>query len=306
MKQVLILGASGMLGGMITDILSRDPDLQVTATVRNDQLAQTCAGLIPSCTWLRFDAETDDIRPLLAGNSFDAVINAIGIIKPYIKDDNPAQTERAVRINALFPHILARAAADHGVRVLQIATDCVYSGRDGNYGEAAPHDALDVYGKSKSLGEVAAGNVAHIRCSIIGPEPKAHVSLLDWFLGQAQGASVNGFTNHLWNGVTTLHYGKACAGIIKAGLDLPQKLHLVPTATITKADMLGCFAKAYGRTDITVNHVEAGTVIDRTLQTANPELNRQVWQAAGYDTPPTVPEMIAEMGRFDFRLAKLD
>lgn len=306
MKQVLVLGASGMLGGMVADILSRDPDLQVAATVRSDRLAQACDRLIPSCRWLRFDAETDDVRPLLADNTFDAVINAIGIIKPYIKDDNQAQTERAVRINALFPHLLARAAAEQGVRVLQIATDCVYSGRDGNYGEAAPHDALDVYGKSKSLGEVAAANVAHIRCSIIGPEPKAHVSLLDWFLGQAPGATVNGFTNHLWNGVTTLHFGKACAGIIKAGLELPQKLHLVPTATITKADMLGCFAQAYGRTDITVNYVAAGTVIDRTLQAANPELNRRVWQAAGYETPPTVPDMIAEMGRFDFRLAKLD
>ncbi|QEM69765.1 sugar nucleotide-binding protein [Geobacter sp. FeAm09] len=306
MKQVLILGASGMLGGMITDVLSRDPDLRITATVRSDELVQACAAAIPACTWARFDAESGDIRHLLASGPFDAVINAIGIIKPYIKDDNPAQTERAVRINALFPHILARAAAERGVRVLQIATDCVYSGRDGNYGEAAPHDALDVYGKSKSLGEVAAANVAHIRCSIIGPEPKAHVSLLDWFLGQAPGATVNGFTNHLWNGVTTLHYGKACAGIIKAGLELPQKLHLVPTATITKADMLGCFAQAYGRTDITVNHVEAGTVIDRTLQTADPELNRQIWRAAGYAAPPTVPDMIAEMGRFDFRLAKLD
>jgi len=306
MKKVLVLGGSGMLGGMVVDVLSRDPNFQVSATVRSDRLAKVCAQLIPSCQWLRFDAETDDVRPLLAGSPFDAVINAIGIIKPYIKDDNPAQTERAVRINALFPHVLARAAEEQDVSVFQIATDCVYSGRDGKYGEAALHDALDVYGKSKSMGEVAAANMAHIRCSIIGPEPKAHVSLLDWFLGQAPGATVNGFTNHFWNGVTTLHYGKACAGIIKAGLILPQKLHLVPTATITKANMLGCFAQAYGRTDITVNYVEAGTVIDRTLQTTEPELNRRVWQAAGYETPPTVPDMIAEMGRFDFRLVKLD
>lgn len=305
MKQVLVLGGSGMLGGMISDVLCDDPELQVTATVRTDALLQHCGKLLPSCRWMRLDVETDDIRHLLKTGHFDTVINAIGIIKPYVKDDNQAQTEQAIRVNALFPHTLAKAAAESGSNVLQIATDCVYSGKAGNYAEDAPHDALDVYGKSKSLGEVPADNVTHIRCSIIGPEPKAHVSLLDWFLGQPQGGDVNGFTNHLWNGVTTLHFAKVCAGLIKAGVVLPQKMHLVPTATATKAEMLECFSQTYGRSDITIKHSEATMIIDRTLQSSNQGLNQQIWQAAGYVAAPTVPEMIAEMGRFDFRLSRL-
>lgn len=295
-----------MLGSTVSDLLSNDPQLCITSTVRNDQLAQRLNKLVPSCRWIRFDAGTDDIRQLLAATRYDAVINAIGIIKPYIKDDNREQVERAIRINALFPHALAQAAAMSGSRVVQIATDCVYSGKAGNYTEDALQDAADVYGKTKSLGEVPDSRVTHIRCSIIGPEPKGHVSLLDWFLGQPQGATVTGFTNHLWNGVTTLHFAKICAGIIKSGIALPQKIHLVPTSTVTKAEMLECFSQAYGRNDITINHSEATTVIDRTLQSSNPDLNRQLWQAAGYATAPTVPEMIAEMGRFNFRLSGLD
>jgi len=306
MKQVLVLGGSGMLGSMVSDLLSNDPGLSITSTVRNNQLAQRWSKLVPTCRWVCFDAETDDIRVLLATAKYDAVINAIGIIKPYIKDDNRDQVERAIRINALFPHTLAWAAATSGSRVLQIATDCVYSGREGNYREEALQDALDVYGKTKSLGEVPASHVTHIRCSIIGPEPKGHVSLLDWFLGQPQGATVTGFTNHLWNGVTTLHFAKVCSAIIKSGIAVPQKIHLVPTGDITKAEMLECFSRVYGRSDVTINHSEAATVIDRTLQCSDPGLNQQIWQTAGYAIPPTVPEMITEMGRFEFRLFSLD
>ncbi len=306
MKRVLILGCSGMLGAMIADVFSCDPELLLTATVRGTELADICRTKLPSCRWVTFDAETGDIAQLLDENPCDVVINAIGIIKPYIKDDNPAQTERAVRVNALFPHVLSRACVERGCRVLQIATDCVYSGHDGNYTENALHDALDVYGKSKSLGEVLASGITHIRCSIIGPEPKAHVSLLDWFVRQPRGKGVNGFTNHLWNGVTTLHYAKACMGIVKEELELPRKVHLVPTGTVTKAEMLGCFARAYRREDIVVTSVEADTVIDRTLQTVFPEINQRIWRATGYPVPPTVPEMIEEMAAFDFRLSKLD
>ena len=99
--------------------------------------------------------------------------HAIGVIKPYIRDDDAAAVERALRVNGLFPHILARAAERSGCRVLQIATDCVYAGTIGNYREAAPHDALDVYGKTKSLGEVNSAAVHHLRCSIIGPNCSA-------------------------------------------------------------------------------------------------------------------------------------
>lgn len=298
---VMVLGASGMLGSRVLSWLGRDTSLALTATARD---ATHFPGIqtLANCQVCELDAEgatEAELIELLRGQAW--VVNCIGVIKPYIKDDNPAQTQRALRVNALFPHLLARAAEATGARVLQIATDCVYSGQKGAYLEADLHDALDVYGKSKSLGEVHSPQVHHLRCSIIGPEPKCHVSLLDWFLGQAQGASVNGFTNHDWNGVTTLHFGKVCHGILKAGLQLPRLLHVVPTATITKAELLGEFARAYGRTDITINPVAAPTVVDRTLGSAQPELNAEVWRAAGYALPPTVPQMVQEMAAYGSR-----
>ena len=279
--KVVVLGASGMLGSMVLRELAGDDSLEVIGTVRESLDAER--------------AGADDITRLLDGAAW--AVNAIGVIKPYIRDDDAAAVERAVRVNGLFPHMLARAAEQSGCRVLQIATDCVYAGTIGNYREAAPHDALDVYGKTKSLGEVNSTAVHHLRCSIIGPEPKAHVSLLDWFLGQPEGAGVRGFTNHNWNGVTTLHFARLCRGIIRQALPLPRLLHVVPTGRVSKFEMLQSFARDYDRPDITITPQEAAVVIDRTLATDHDEVNRRVWASAGFEEPPSVPDMIADLAR---------
>lgn len=279
--KVVVLGTSGMLGSMVLREFAGDDTLEVTGTVRAALDAER--------------AGVDDLARLLDGASW--AVNAIGVIKPYIRDDDAAAIERALRVNGLFPHTLARAAERCGCRVLQIATDCVYAGTTGNYREAAPHDALDVYGKTKSLGEVHSAAVHHLRCSIIGPEPKAHVSLLDWFLGQPQGAGVRGFVNHSWNGVTTLHFARLCRGIIGHDVSLPRLLHVVPAGRVSKFEMLQCFGRDYERPDITITPQEAAVVIDRTLSTEHEEVNRRVWASAGFAEPPSVPTMIADLAR---------
>src|SRR5947207_1202884 len=259
-QRILVLGGEGMLGSMVADYLSRDPQFEVTATTR----AQSPAPAIDGLRWLDFDANDQKAAERLG--SWDWIINCIGIIKPLIHDDNAAEVERATIINALFPHRLAQWT-EAKCRVLQIATDCVYSGTKGRYIENDVHDALDVYGKTKSIGEVYAPHVHHLRCSIIGPEAKSPKSLLEWFLGQPSNAPVNGFTNHRWNGVTTLHFAKLCAGVIKDKLELKHVQHVIPLGDLTKCAMLEQFARCFNRADIRINPTEAGVIIDRTLGT---------------------------------------
>jgi hypothetical protein len=74
--------------------------------------------------------------------------------------------------------------------------------------------------------------------------------------------------------------------------------HIVPGNLITKANLLKCFAREFDREDITVNEVEAPKIIDRTVSTNNDELNKKIWNAAGYQTPPTIEEMVAELAEF--------
>src|SRR5438128_3566923 len=246
MTKVLVLGGSGMLGSMVVDLLSRNGTFEVTATVRDAALAAHFGARLPGAGWrvFRFDGNPPSIE-MLDGNAW--IVNAIGITKPLIRDDQPSEIERAVDVNARLPHLIGHLARHSGARVLQIATDCVYSGRQGGYVETDPHDALDVYGKTKSLGESFQDNVHHLRCSIIGPEPKDFKFLIEWFRQQPSGARVNGYLNHQWNGVTTLQFARLCRGIIRSELALPHLQHVVPEGAISKAQMLREFAAAYRR-----------------------------------------------------------
>ena len=299
MTPVLVLGGSGMVGSMVVDVLAREPELAVTATVRSARMATWGRERLPSVRWEVFEA-AEELHSIIHNHAW--VINAIGITKPYIRDDNPAEVERAIAINALFPHRVTRTAAEGGARVLHIATDCAYSGTRGRYTEADPHDALDVYGKTKSLGESGAANFHNLRCSVVGPEPNRRTFLLEWFRGQPSGGRVVGYTNHRWNGVTTLQFARICAGIVVGSLALPRLQHLVPADCVTKAELLEAFAEACKRQDVVIDRQEAPMTVDRTLDTLDADMNRRLWRAAGYPEAPTVREMAVEMARHDFRL----
>lgn len=294
MKQkIAILGAGGMLGSMVLDVFAKDGNFSVVATVRETKEIKNFKKY-KNVGFYKLDVEYADVNTLkgaLKGASW--VINCIGIIRPYIHDDNAKEVERALRINALFPHLLAKAAAP--AKIIQITTDCAYSGEKGKRKESDPHDALDVYGKSKSIGEVYSKNMYNLRTSIIGPEITGHVSLMDWFLTQRKGARVNGYKNHLWNGITTYHFARLCAGIIKKNISIGHLQHIVPSGEITKCEMLKIFAKEFDRQDIKIVPVNVPKVVDRTLQTENPQINKKIWQAAGYKKIPTVLEMIREL-----------
>jgi dTDP-4-dehydrorhamnose reductase len=285
-----------MLGSMVARVLAADGDLNVTGTLRHLRGTGGIVGLPSGVRLAVVDAERSDeaaIASVLKGARW--AVNAIGFIKPHIRETSADDIERALRVNALFPHRLARAAATCGTSVLQIATDCVYSGARGGYVESSPHDALDVYGKTKSLGEVREAHVHHLRTSIVGLERNRGTSLLEWFRGQPRSATVQGFTTHLWNGVTTLHFARVCAAIVSLNLDLPHRQHLVPADTVTKYELLNLFRHTFRREDILIQPIHMEPSVDRTLGTDDEACNRALWAAAGYPRPPAIGDMIDEL-----------
>lgn len=265
---------------------------KVTATSRTGSLGRAADGV----SVVLFDADLDDISKVFDQLApIDYIVNCIGVIKPYIKDDNEAQRKNALKINGIFPQDLTDWAKKSGAKVIQIATDCVFSGQKGGYLESDPHDALDVYGKSKSLGEVPNDSIMHLRVSIIGPEIGRSTSLLEWVRNQPKDAEINGFTDHLWNGVTTNHFGKLARGIIEQDLFKSGVFHILPGNTLSKDKLVSKIAEVFGRTDIKINPKPSGNTIDRTLATANSEFNSKLWSAAGYSKPPTIEQMLEEI-----------
>ena len=282
-----MLGATGMLGSACYSVISESSSLSTQGTSRtlDSQL-------------LHLDAEDlNQASTLIAKIKPDYIVNCIGIIKPHISEKDPASIKRAISINAEFPIFLANLALENNFRVIQIATDCVYSGKKGSYTEIDLHDATDVYGKTKSLGEVPSENFLHLRASIIGPEFGRSTSLLEWFRNQPLGSKLNGFEDHIWNGITTYQFAKLALGIIESGETISGIRHIVPANRVSKYELLKIFSKVYRRDDLEISKVTSSNFIDRTLETENSDFNREIWNLGGYSTLPTIEEMVIEQAQ---------
>lgn len=282
MSKVLILGGTGMLGHAV---------LEEFGSFSGDVSSTSRSG-----SGLPFDVLSDPVDSLakFVGRG-DYIINCLGITKPHINDDNEQDVARAKLVNSLFPAELASLAETTGSRVIQIATDCVFSGRTGHYLETDFHDAEDVYGKTKSLGEVVSENVMHIRVSTIGRELGRNTLLLEWVLSHSQGATIPGYTDHFWNGVTTNHFAKVVRAIIENDGFRSGLSHLVPADELSKADLVRQIANAFGRSDLIVKDTESRKPTDRTLSTIDPIFNKGLWAGAGYPDIPTIEQLIAEI-----------
>ena len=280
MKKIAILGSQGMLGSMVASYfrgIKDMPDYECTALGRE-----------------MFDALTSDILKL---NEYDWIINCIGIIKPNINEEDFESVENAILVNSGFPHYLARIDA----KIIQIETDCVFSGlfSDKEYKESDPHDPLDVYGKTKSLGEVKRDGYYHIRTSIVGPELANHKSLMDWLLFQPRNAEIKGFVNHHWNGITTLAFAKLCLAIIKnEDLVMPELIHFTPKDQVSKLTLLNLLTEAFNRKDIKISQAYAPKDVNRILTTEFLETRNQLWDLAGYDKVPHVRDLIFELADY--------
>ncbi len=258
--KILILGSTGMLGSMVLSFLSKR-DLDITAPSREE-------------------LDNTDF------NKHDYIINCIGIIKQ--KLDDPKE---AILVNSILPYTISEKAPE--AKIIQIATDCVFSGEEGFRTETDEHDPLDVYGKTKSLGEVEAKNFYNIRTSIVGPDKNSKASLLEWFLSQKKNTVVNGYTNHYWNGITTLHFAKLCYAIIDKEREIPNSFHFKPKDIVTKYELLKIFAEKFDRGDIGIEPVQVDECV-RTLDTIF-GVNDGLWEDMDYETPPTIKEMIDEL-----------
>ncbi len=286
MQKVIVLGATGMLGSACMEIIGDDTEIELIGTARS-----------ADGRYLAFNARTDSIEDFLKDHKPSWVINCVGIIKPHIDEKVTSSIENAILTNSEFPILLSIAAEKIGAKVIQIATDCVYSGVQGAYVETDLHDATDVYGKTKSLGEVPASNMMHLRASIIGPEIGRSTSLLEWFRNQPKGAKLNGFTDHLWNGVTTHAFGRLSLGIIKNEGFRSGAHHVIPKDIVAKSELLRIFTRAYLREDLEISDVVSPKRIDRTLSTNDKDLSDSLWALAGYKSPPTVEEMVFEQAK---------
>ena len=259
--KILVLGSTGMLGHTIVKVLSQERGWEIIGTQARDAKASG---------FFRVEDSVDALESV--GKNFDYAINCIMVAPWHIDPLASESVRRAIEVNALFPHMLARYTSSRETRLIHISTDGVFSGKGGSYDENAPADVLDVYGRTKWLGEVHAPHVLTIRTSLVGMSPLKKEGLLEWFLSQSDGSTVNGFTNHIWNGVTTLQFTELCRRIIRKDYfnvlrNESSLFHFAPNNPVTKCQLLEMFKTTFEK-NITIHPIaDPRGPVERVLRT---------------------------------------
>jgi dTDP-4-dehydrorhamnose reductase len=268
--KIFIFGSNGMLGNYVKKYLS---NFYETIEI----------------TRIDYDLSKLNINTLynLLTNKYldenDIVINCAGVIPQSCKERN-LNTKLYFTINSMFPVLLSQICDKVGAKMVHITTDCVFSGKDGNYFEDSIHDETNDYGMSKSLGELC--NATIIRTSIIGEELNNKHSLLEWVRINKE-KEINGFVNHFWNGVTCLQLAKIIYKIIKNNMYWQGVRHIFSPEKVSKYELIYMINEIYNfKKNINIFYTEK---IDKTLNS--------LYDINTFNIPP-IKEQIIELENF--------
>lgn len=280
---ILVLGASGMLGNAMLRTLSEREDWAVYGTLRAPNPAlQAMAPRARFIHGIQAD-QADSLMAAFMQSRPDVVINCVGLVKQLANAEDPLE---AIPINALLPHRLARLCELAHARLVHVSTDCVFSGQQGNYVETDLPDAQDVYGRSKLLGEVDYPHAVTLRTSIIGHELGSARGLVGWFVSQRQG--VKGYTQAVFSGLPTCELARVVRNFVIPNTGLRGLYHVAADA-ISKHDLLQIVNREYGK----------GLQItpDDTVKVFRSLNATRFKEATGY-VAPAWPQLIAQMRAF--------
>lgn len=279
--RILILGGTGMLGHKLWQYFSeRFPHTFVT--IRRNRIFYDACGLFKS----------DRVIEAVDVNDFPALIGVMESIRPDIILNCVGITKRreeaqcaipAIKLNALFPHLLAEWGCNNSAKVVNFSTDCVFNGEQGGYTEESPTNAVDLYGKTKALGEIQGENALTLRSSFIGTELYAHTELVEWFMSQR--GTVKGFKHAIFTGLTTIELSRVIEKIL---LHHPAAngMYNISSDPISKFDLLMLIKEKM--------HMSVNIIPDETVR-CNRSLDSTKFRAEFNYTPPTWEAMVEEL-----------
>jgi dTDP-4-dehydrorhamnose reductase len=285
---ILVLGATGMLGNVVFRVLSEGSGLKVFGTVRGIEAKRYFVSELASSLIVLENVEgKNELEQLFISHCPDIVINCIAVRNPTSSD-----VIRSINIYSLLPHRLAHLCRMYGARLIQISTDGVFSGSRGGYTEDDFPDATDVYGKAKLLGEVRDSHAITLRTSIIGHELQTKTGLLEWFLSQHD--QCHCYSRYIFSGFPTVVFAQVIRDVILPRPELSGIYHAA-TQPISKFDLLQLVAQKYGKSVKIIPDDKIS--IDRSLSAD------KFKSATGY-SPKDWPTLVNSMHSYKFGLSE--
>lgn len=246
-----IMGMGMGMGGHIVSLYLSSHEHDVTAISRDSLKIFNIINNknIINAVKLDVNNELERLSEIIYRENFDAVINCAGILNQ-AAEDNHAE---AVYINSFLPHFLAKITQNIKTKIVHLSTDCVFSGKKGNYKDDDFIDGISFYARSKALGELNDNKNITLRTSIIGPDMNFNgIGLLNWFMKQE--SSVKGFVKAIWTGQTTLQLAKTIEFVVKN--NVTGLINAVPDTSINKYELLKLFNKYIRKNKIKIEKDE--------------------------------------------------
>tara|TARA_B100001939_G_scaffold287165_1_gene257600 strand:+ start:29611 stop:30474 length:864 start_codon:yes stop_codon:yes gene_type:complete len=270
LEKVLILGSTGLIGHQIFNHLKKDKNYQLFNIAHRTKLQEDTI-LLDATNEKYLVEEIRNIEPKF-------IINCIGILISSSEKD----PKRAIFLNAYLPHRLEILANEIEAKLIHISTDCVFSGNKKKpYHETDTKDGIDIYAKTKGLGEIINNKHLTLRTSVVGPELKPDgEELFHWFMKQE--SEVNGFAKSIWSGVTTLELAKAVKWAILN--NITGLYHVTNNSTINKYELLNLFKK-YTKKNINIKKID-GRDVDKSFIDTRNLMNYEI---------PSYEKMISDM-----------
>lgn len=269
MKKILVIGIKGMAGHVVFKSLPKLGNYEVYGLARNVASTERVFNLDVS--------NTEELKKII-DLGFDIIINCIGILNKDA-EDNPY---KAIWFNSYFPHLLESLTKNTKIKVISISTDCVFSGKRGNYTESDVTDGQGFYAMSKALGEIENEKDLTIRTSIIGPELNIEgIGLFHWFMTQKD--RMSGYSQAFWSGITTIELAKVIHQTILQ--DIKGLLIVAGNPKIDKFSLLKLFNTIFRNDALTITE-NANYKVDKSMYSSRLDFDYQV---------PSYKDMILEM-----------
>lgn len=271
----LVLGCNGMAGHTISLYLKEQGHQVFGFDRRPSALIDSVSG----------DArDTAFLTELIGKNKYDSVINCIGILNQFAEQNKALATY----LNSYLPHFLADVTSETDTQVIHMSTDCVFSGKRGEYTEEDFRDGETFYDRSKALGEIEDGKNITLRNSIVGPDINPEgIGLLNWFMKQT--GPIKGYTKAMWTGQTTLQLAKTME--VAAREKAHGLYNTVPDHSVSKYDLLQLFNHHLRKDEISITPVD-GINADKSLKRTRYDFGYLI---------PDYPVMVQELAEWIVR-----
>ena len=220
---------------------------------------------------------SNELKEFILTEKPNVIINCSGILI----EDSENDFKKAIYLNSYIPHLVKDLANSFGCKMIQISTDCVFSGKNGPYDEEDIPNGFSNYSMSKGLGEINDEFNLTLRTSVIGPDlKKESPELFHWFLNQKN--SISGYSKSIWSGVTSYQFARSVKDFLESNAIGIH--HVASPNPISKFKLLNLLEK-YFNTGIEIKKTD-GPISNKSLKCKSKQVELDI---------PTYDLMIKEL-----------